>query len=124
MTNTYVPFSYYKITKLQNYKQKIQEEKIFAMEEEDPAPSEFYRYNQSKVSSPKSSGTRHVTITLDRTSHQARPFLLVTRLVIEAGGSLTQSIKSCHFRDPCIVVRWGVGFEIERTERNFPFTDT
>ena len=34
---------------------------------------------------------RDVTITLDRTKHQVRPLLLVvTRLVIEAGGSTTQ----------------------------------
>ena len=75
MTNTYVPFSYYKITKLQNYKQKIEQEKMFAME--DPAPLQLTDifedidvrlligckrhsdiavcvvYNQSKVSSPK-----------------------------------------------------------------------
>ena len=50
----------FRVTKLQNYKQKIEQEKMFAME--DPAhlqltdifedvPASFY--NQSKVSSPK-----------------------------------------------------------------------
>ena len=45
---------------------------------------------RSKVSSPKkgSSQKRDVTITLDRTRHQARPFpLVISRLVIESGGS-------------------------------------
>ena len=37
--------------------------------------------------------------------HQARPSLLVvTRLVIETGGSVTQSTKSCHSRESRIVV--------------------
>ena len=45
--------------------------------------------------SPKVFRIRDVTITLDHT--RPRPFLLVvTRLVIEAGGSVTQSTKSCH----------------------------
>ncbi len=60
--------------------------------------------NQKSVP-PKSFGTRDVTITLDRTRHQARPLLLViSRLVIDAGGSVTQSTESCHSREPRIVV--------------------
>ena len=50
----------FRITKLQNYKQKIEQEKMFAME--DPAPLQLTEvfeddacvvYNQPKVSSPK-----------------------------------------------------------------------
>ena len=72
-----------------------------------------------------SSGTRDVTITLDRTRHQARPLLLVvSRLIIEAGGSVTQGNTPCLLSRPTHH-RWlSWGFEIERTERNFPFTDT
>ena len=48
---------------------------------------------------------RDVAITLDCTGNQARPsHVVITRLVIEASGSVTQSIKSCHPRDPRIVV--------------------
>ena len=57
--------------------------------------------------SPKkgSSQKRDVTITLDRTRHQARPCLLVvTGLIIDAGGSATQTTESRHPRDPRIVV--------------------
>jgi len=37
--------------------------------------------------------TKNVTITLDRTRHQARPFLLViSRLVIDAGDSVTRNV--------------------------------
>jgi hypothetical protein len=50
----------FRITKLQNYKQKIEQERMFAME--DPAPLQLTDifeddacvvYNQPKVSSPK-----------------------------------------------------------------------
>ena len=53
----------------------------------------------------QSSGTRDVTITLDRTRHQARPFLLViSKLVIDIGDSVTQSTEYRHLREPRIVV--------------------
>jgi hypothetical protein len=68
---------------------------------------EFYRHFRRRacVVPPKSFGSRHVTITLDRTRHEARPLLLViSRLVIDAGGSVTQSTGSFHSRDPRIVV--------------------
>ena len=53
--------------------------------------------------SPKkgSSQKRDVTITLDRTRRQARPCLLVvTRLIIEAGGSLTHRTVFCSTSRP------------------------
>ena len=61
----------------------------------------------------------HVTITLDRTRHQARPCLLVvTRLVIEAGGSVTHATKSCSLSRRTYR-RWlSWGFEISLTSQS------
>ena len=63
--------------------------------------------------------TRDVSITLDHT--RTPPFLLVvTRLVIKAGGSVAHSTKTCHFREPHIVVgsaQGQLGFRDRTNER-------
>ena len=67
MTNTNVPFSYYKINKITNKKSK--RKKLLLRKTEHFRRHGCVVYNQSKVSSPKKFRTRHVTITLDRTRH-------------------------------------------------------
>ena len=52
--------------------------------DEKNTPADNFSRSPKKGSSQK----RDVTITLDRTRHQARPFpLVISRLVIESGGS-------------------------------------
>jgi len=69
--------------------------------------------------SPKVFRTRDVSITLDHT--RTPPFLLVvTRLFIKAGGSVAHSTKTCHLREPHIVVgsaQGQLGFRDRTNER-------
>jgi alpha-tubulin suppressor-like RCC1 family protein len=70
--------------------------------------------------SPKVFRTRDVSITLDHT-RTPPSLLVVTRLVIKAGGSVAHSTKTCHLREPHIVVgsaQGQLGFRDRTNERN------